>query len=462
MLKKGIKLPVALIWFLLTGILISACRDETGKVRKHLSDYAGSLKVFNTHEHQLNPLDFGYKEFNYFSLLKNSYLEFDLVSSSRIPLSDSLLKHSTVEQLFEIYKEHLKYSSYTSTAQQFYKGISFLYEIPFNGYDREQILKVTEAIKHNYRNYAEWFDNSYKKAGFETMMIDQFWPYDFDVDTAHFSLVFNTNRVVSGVSQIKNAKTDLLYLQDFIQLKGNGFRITSLEQYLEYLDFMFKKAKEKNALCLKNSMAYTRSVDFEEVTEQDAEKLFDKLPDLSEAEKKLLEDFIYHQTIKKSIQYQLPIQIHTGYLAGNGNMLENGDPLKLNALFLQYPEAKFIIFHGGYPWTSEVIALAKMFPNVYYDMVWLPQISFTAACSSLDEALDCIPYNKIMWGGDTRFIEEAAGSLIYGREVVVEVLTQRIVSGRMTMELAEEIIRKIFRENAMELFHSQHRNNLRY
>lgn len=453
MLKKRINSKSPLICFLLAGVIFSACQDENRKVRKHLTDYADKLKVINTHEHQLDPLSFDYPQFNYFSLLKNTYLEFDLVSSSGIPLSDSLLKHSTVEQLFDTYKDYLKYASHTSFAQQFYKGISALYNIPFNGYDKEQILKVSKAIESNYRNYAEWFDSSFKKAGFEIMMIDQFWPYDFDVDTSYYRLVFNTNMVVSGVTQIKDAKPDLLYLQDFMKSKGPGFRITSMENYLEYLDFMFKKAKEKNAICLKNNMAYTRSIDFEEVSAQEAGKLFDKLPDINGAEKKSLEDFVYHQAIKKSIEYQLPVQIHTGYLAGNGNMLGNADPLKLNALFLKYPEAKFIIFHGGYPWTSEVVSLVKMFPNVYYDLVWLPQISFSAACSALDEALDCIPYNKIMWGGDTRLIEEAAGSLIYGKEVVVEVLTKRIVNGNLSMEMAEEILRKIFRENAIELYH---------
>jgi len=451
-MKKRINATVAMRCFLLAVFLSSACKDETQKARTHLEDYANSLKVINTHEHQLNPLSFDYPEFNYFSLLKNSYLEFDLVSSSGIPLSDSLLKNATVEQLFDIYKDFLEYSSITSFAQQFFKGISVLYDIPFNGYDRKQIIRVSDAIKTNYRNYSAWFESSFNKAGFEIMLIDQFWPYDFDVDTSYFRLVFNTNQVVSGVTRIENEKPELLYLEDFLQSKGPGFRITSLEHYLEYLDYMFKKAKEKNALCLKNSMAYTRSIDFTEVSAQEAGKLFDKLPDISGAEKKLLEDFIYHQVINKSIEYDLPVQIHTGYLAGNGNMLENSDPLKINDLFLKYPEAKFIIFHGGYPWTSQVISLAKMFPNVYYDLVWLPQISFTAACSALDEVLDCVPYNKIMWGGDARFIEEAAGSLIYGKEVVVEVLARRVGNGSITTEKAEEILRKIFRENAIEVF----------
>jgi len=62
-------------------------------------------------------------------------------------------------------------------------------------------------------------------------------------------------------------------------------------------------------------------------------------------------------------------------LAGNGNTLANSKPVKLNNLFLRYDEAKFVLFHGGFPWTGEFISLGKMFPNVYLDIVWLPQIS---------------------------------------------------------------------------------------
>ena len=93
------------------------------------------------------------------------------------------------------------------------------------------------------------------------------------------------------------------------------------------------------------------------------------------------------------------MQIHTGYLAGTGNTLQNSNPINLNNIFLKYREARFVMFHGGFPWTGEFAALGKMFPNVYLDIVWLPQISRESAISSLDQILDCVPYNKISWGG---------------------------------------------------------------
>jgi len=182
---------------------------------------------------------------------------------------------------------------------------------------------------------------------------------------------------------------------------------------------------------VKNSMAYSRSLDYEDVSYEVARDLFNKpSANLSGEEAKKIQDFMFHWIIQKSIEYDLPIQIHTGYLAGNGNVLDNGKPVKLNNLFLKYPNAKFVLFHGGYPWTGEYAAFGKMFPNVYLDIVWLPQISREEAVHALDEMFDCVPYNKFFWGGDCAFIEESTGSLEFGKEVVAEVLSS---SGKMQL-----------------------------
>jgi predicted TIM-barrel fold metal-dependent hydrolase len=207
-------------------------------------------------------------------------------------------------------------------------------------------------------------------------------------------------------------------------------------------------------------MAYTRSLDFEDVTIEMARELFKKPSSrLSEKEEKKIQDFLFHWIIQKSIEYELPIQIHTGYLAGNGNQLDNGKPLKLNPLFLKYPGAKFVLFHGGYPWTGEYAAFGKMFTNVYLDLVWLPQISREEAVHALDEMLDAVPYNKFFWGGDCAYIEESTGSLEFGKSVVSEVLAKRIERGLLTEEVARDIILKIFRENAIQVFSLENRLN---
>lgn len=208
-------------------------------------------------------------------------------------------------------------------------------------------------------------------------------------------------------------------------------------------------------------MAYGRTLYYEDVPYEKAAELFAQdSSSLSQEEKRALEDFMFHWICAKSVELNLPIQIHTGYLAGNGNNLENGRPSKLNNLFLKYRKAKFSLFHGGYPWTGEFAALGKMFPNVYLDLVWLPQISREAAVRGLDEMIDCMPYNKFFWGGDCHFIEESTGSLEFGKSFVAEVLAKRVDRGLMTEDVAKDIAQKIFRDNAIRFFKLNEKLNI--
>ena len=81
------------------------------------------------------------------------------------------------------------------------------------------------------------------------------------------------------------------------------------------------------------------------------------------------------QIIRQAIEYRRPIQIHTGLQEGTGNVVTNSRPTHLINLFIRYPDARFDLFHAGYPYHHELAALAKNFANVYADLCWVPIIS---------------------------------------------------------------------------------------
>jgi hypothetical protein len=76
--------------------------------------------------------------------------------------------------------------------------------------------------------------------------------------------------------------------------------------------------------------------------------------------------------------------------------------------------------------------------------------------------LDCVPYIKFFWGGDCHLIEESAGSLEFGKDVVAEALSNRIQRGLLTEDVACEIATKIFRRNAIEVFRMEEKTGIRY
>jgi len=451
---KNLRNPLLHMWsiMIVLSFLFNQCNFNNTSVYNRIKEYADQVRVIDAHEHQHWPEEFGDHQFTFYNLLAVSYLSADVCSAGAEGFDWDTMDTLSLDTLWAIYGEALDYTRGTSYYSQFVKGFWKLYGFSDLYFTRENLATLSAQIEENYKDYRTWFDEAFHKAGFELMFIDQFWkPFNTELDDNYFALVFHINPLVSSSSRKPEKGAELLSI--YREADNEGYEISNLDDYLAFCDHLFKKNIENNAVCLKNSQAYSRTLFYENVPYEEARALYDKPSSrLTPAEAKKIEDFMFHWIIKKSIDYDLPIQIHTGYLAGNGNVLDNGKPVKLNNLFLQYPEAEFVLFHGGYPWTGEYTAFGKMFRNVYLDIVWLPQISREEAVHALDEMFDCVPYNKFFWGGDCGLIEESTGSLEYGKDVVAEVLSKRVQRGLLTEEVSFDIVDKIFRENAIKVF----------
>jgi len=433
-------------------LLMNQCSINDSAVYRNIRDHADQVRVINAHEHQRWTEEIPANEFRFYQLLASSYLAADVNSAGAKGFDMTILDSLSLDELWNIYGEALDNTRNTSYYSHFVKGFQKLYGFGDLFFNRENVAELSISIQENYEDYRTWFDEAFNKAGYEVMFLDQYWnPFNTDIDNRYFALVFHINPLVSQISQKPDKGTEPQSV--YKEAVRSGYDINILDDYLTFCDHLFKKNIENRAVCLKNSQAYSRTLYYDDVSYEEARALYDKpSSQLTPEEAKKIEDFMFHWIIQKSIEYGLPIQIHTGYLAGNGNVLDNGKPIKLNNLFLKYPEAKFVLFHGGFPWTGEYASLGKMFENVYLDIVWLPQISREEAVHSLDVMLDCVPCNKFFWGGDCHLIEESVGSLEYGKDVVSEVLANRVKRGLLTEESAFEIVDKIFRENAIEVF----------
>lgn len=442
---------------LLIFMLLQQCNQAGDSTFQSLMNAADGIRVINTHEHQRWTEGFGDHDYGLFHLVNTAYLQSDIVSAGGTYLDMGALDSMDLESWWEINGDALDYTRNTSYYSHFIKGFKKLYDFEDLYLTEENIHDLSAEVEEHYTDYRSWFDEAFRKAGFELMFLDQYWdPFNTEIDEEYYALVFHINPLVMQSSLKPGDPEEMPEI--YRRAEEEGFSMGTLDDYLAYCDHLFRKNLESKAVCVKNSMAYSRSQDFEDVPYEVARELFARpSSSLSQEEAKKIQDFVFHWIIQKSAEYELPIQIHTGYLAGNGNVLDNGRPIKLNNLFLQYPEARFVLFHGGYPWTGEYAALGKMFTNVYLDLVWLPQISREEAVHALDEMFDVVPYNKFFWGGDCAFIEETTGSLEFGKDVVVEVLNRRIQRGLLTDEVAFEIIEHIFRENAIEVFQLEKR-----
>ena len=455
-----------LISVLFSAGIFGGCAHDDSRTFQSLRDYIETIKVVDTHEHQRNRQDPD-QGVSFYTLLATTYLRSDLMSAGSPPLTSESVRANTLDENWETYGPYLELSKNTSYYAQFLSGFRKLYGYEEESFTKPGIARLSAQIDENYRDFDEWYATAFERSNIDVWLVDPYWqPLDIVLDERYSALILDIDHLVwASANGYRLTKQEnpvpktwveaLLFETNVYEMAAEAGRtIGNLEDYLDYVGVMFDWALEQKAVGIKNSFAYMRSLYYEDVPFGVASALFDKGSSavLTDSEEKTVQDFLFHWIIRKAAEVGLPIQIHTGYQAGNGSVLENSRPADLNNLFLQYPDVDFIIFHGGYPWTSQAISLAKQFPNVSIDLVWLPQISKEASVHALEEILDMVPYNKIFWGGDCSTIEEAVGSLESGKEVVARVLAARVERGAMSEDVARDVALKIFRENAVRLF----------
>jgi hypothetical protein len=246
-----------------------------------------------------------------------------------------------------------------------------------------------------------------------------------------------------------------------------GLSIHSLEDMLHGVDATFEQSVAAGIVGIKNALAYQRSLSFVKVTRHEAEAAFNRIRcrldpsqvmsygpgGVSWEAMRPFQDYLVHYIVRRAADLGLPVQIHTGLQSGNGNCIANANPVLLTDLFSEYPEGRFVIFHGGYPYCSEAATLAKNFPNVYLDMSWLHVISPSVSRRMLHEWLETVPASKLFgFGGDYRFVEGTYGHLQIARCDIARVLAEKIEEEYLTPREAVTLARLMLRENAIELY----------
>lgn len=429
--------------FLIIAYFSVSCQEsEYDQMKSYLDD----ISVINTHSHQDMPWK---KRYNCFDA--GLYLHADLISAGMPEYSEAMEKAHDAEAFWEHSEKYLRFCQTTSYYTQFVYNYQQLYGLEKSYLTKSDFLDFSEKMDANFKQYDNWLDSVCSSKHIDKMFADRLWQaYDTDFDTAHFRYVFRFDQLVLESTEVALSHK-ITNKQALAFIQKDELEIPNLRSYLDYIDTIIERLVQHDVVSLKMGLAYYRSLDFKIVETQEAEKVF-LLDTFAEADKILLQDYVVSYIAKKAAEYQLPIQIHTGYLHGNRGYLDRGHPMKLVPLLRSNPKTKFVLFHGGFPWTGDFMVLAKCYPNVFLDIVWLPQLSRITAIRTLHEMLDCVPYNKICWGGDTGNIDDAAGSLELGREVVAKVLSDRIENGWATKEIAEDIARRIFRENAIDMF----------
>ena len=152
-------------------------------------------------------------------------------------------------------------------------------------------------------------------------------------------------------------------------------------------------------------------------------------------------------------EYHLPVQIHTGHMAGIRKEIGKTNPVLLTPVLELYQKVVFDLFHGSWPYMGELLFLAKNYPNVNIDMCWVNIIDPPYSEELLRRAVYTVPHTKLSgFGGDTLSPECQVGYLILAKDNISFALSELIEEGWIGMEEAKEIARKWLFDNPVKLF----------
>lgn len=231
--------------------------------------------------------------------------------------------------------------------------------------------------------------------------------------------------------------------------------IRTLDDYVDALHQYVADGKKKGAVGYKVGAAYARKIEFPDVPRADAERAFCALrakvaAQFSDADREMLENYLMRRAVEACIESDMPVVIHTGYQAGVHNDIRNARATHLWSLLRDYPQARFDLFHGSFPYVEDMVVLGKYFENVSLNMCWMHIMSPEISRRALAEWLDAVPVTKIFaFGGDYQIVEKVYGHLKLARADVAMVLADKVRQGRMTEPQALKVAKLLFHDNAV-------------
>ncbi len=416
---------------------------------ERIRNYVDQIRIVDTHEHLIAEEDFLNRKNLDFLHLFHWYIADDMVSSGINSDTLKRLRKADIPPLekWEMIKPYWELSKMTAYGRSILLTLKNLYGI--EDINDSTCLLLTKKVRENQKSgwYREILKN---KAGIDVSINDIYIHKNPDRDLFKYVMRYDNFVLVHSKDEIVK------------QEQHYGQKIQNLDDYMKALDKAFQEGIDFGMVGVKSALAYERPLFFEECSKEQAETIFNTLMQENNCidfEKvKPLQDFVMHHILQLASTYKMPVTIHTGLHAGlsfgrNQPDITWSDPTHLINLFSRYPEVKFALMHGSYPYGGELAAMVKNYPNVYIDMCWLYIISPSYSTRYLNEWIETIPLNRIMgFGGDLNNVEAVYGHALLARQIVTGVLIEKVASGYLSEEEAKYAANKILRENAISFF----------
>ena len=385
-----------------------------------------------------------------FSLFFYHYADSDLISAGMPEADMEKLRRADVDidvkwRLFAPWYEKTRNTGYLRAARE---SMALLYG-------------EEDVTEHNYRRISELVAAGVKP-GYYKDVLRRVARIEYAQVNSFEDLVFNQTQYPELTAQDLSfvALSTGITPEAVAELsRRSGISVKSLKHWREVIDWTFAEYGPR-AIAVKNQSAYERRLDYAKISESEAAPVYERwLKDatsLAGAERKAIEDHLFHYCVEKAAEYKLPVKLHTGYYAGHGRMplarvqRNAGD---LSPILHAHPNANFVIMHITYPYQDEAIALAKHYPNAFVDMCWAWIINPAAGVRFVKEFVTAAPANKLLtFGGDYGPVESVPGHAQTARRGLGLAITELVENHWIDDNDVHDLIERLMFRNARELF----------
>lgn len=169
---------------------------------------------------------------------------------------------------------------------------------------------------------------------------------------------------------------------------------------------------------------------------------------------KLLRDHLFCRAIERCIDFDMPLQVHTGMGDWEVHLAACRPALLLDLLrYPAYRACRFLLVHSGYPYHAEAGYLANVLPNVWCDLSEGLPFAGNAAKRIIAETLEMAPISRVCYGSDVYGSPEPFyTSALLGKQALRQALEELIDDGFMSVGEAYEAARMILADNTRELY----------
>ncbi len=237
-----------------------------------------------------------------------------------------------------------------------------------------------------------------------------------------------------------------------------GLDVGSLDDYLDVVTWCFERYGRR-AVAVKCQWAYLRTLAVGPV-DGAPRREFERLRrgELHTEDRRRVEDFIFWRCLDLAAEQRLPVKLHLGYLDGNRQPLLASvfdHVADVASLVQRRPDVTFVLMHAAWPQQSQVIAMAKHFPNVAVDLCWAWILAPLGTARFVTEFLTSAPATKLLcFGGDYTTVETVVGHAELARRGLELALCELVDRGWLRVSEVLELIPVLMRENAERLLPS--------